>query len=264
MSERLLARLEAEAFFLTLSRPEAGNCLSAALVEDLHRGLDRFEESSAKVVVFQGEGRHFCTGFDLADLAEQSDADLALRFIRIEQLLARIWAADYPTIAIAHGRSVGAGADLFAACGRRVALEGSTFRFPGADFGVVMGIARLTTRMGSHALEMVEAGREIDAVEARRLGLVHHLTDEDAASDLLSREICHSTRLEAGTLVQLRKALAGDRALVDRDLAVLVRSVVEPGLRARIEAYRDRQLQARTRNVVAQIISRAETSAVKF
>ena len=69
MSEQLLTRHEGDAFFLTLSRPEVGNCLSATLVEDLHHGLDRFEDSSAKVVVFQGEGRHFCTGFDLTDIA---------------------------------------------------------------------------------------------------------------------------------------------------------------------------------------------------
>ena len=249
MSDQLLTRVDGDAFFLTLSRPEVGNCLSAALVEDLHLGLDRFEQSSAKVVIFQGEGRHFCTGFDLHDLADQSDADLALRFIRIEQLLARIWTADYPTIAVANGRTVGAGADLFAACGRRIAIEGSTFRFPGAEFGVILGIARLTARMGSHALGIVEAGREIDAIDALRLGLVDHLADPDTSSDVLAREICFSTRLETATLAQLRTALAGDGSSVDRDLAALVRSVAKPGLKTRIETYRHRQLESARRAV---------------
>ncbi len=172
MSDPLLIQIDGNAVILTLSRPDVGNCLSAALVEELHRGLDRFEESSAKVLIFQGKGRHFCTGFDLAGLAEQSDADLALRFIRIEQLLARIWNAPYPTIAIAADRTVGAGADLFAACDRRIAT---------------------------------------------------------------------STRLDAATLARLRAALAVERGSVDRQLAELVRSVAEPGLKARMEDYRSRQ-----------------------
>lgn len=249
MSGPLLIRVDGNAFFLTLSRPDVGNCFSAALVEDFHRGLDRFEESSAKVVIFQGAGPHFCTGFDLAGLAEQSDADLALRFIRIEQLLARIWNAPYPTIAIAAGRTVGAGADLFAACGRRIAIEGATFRFPGADFGVVLGIARLTARIGARALEWVEAGREIGADEALRLGLVEHLVSPEASSEVLAREICASTRLDAATLARLRAALAVERASVDRELAELVRSVAEPGLKARMEGYRSRQRKTRLRGV---------------
>jgi len=249
MSDQLLIRVDGNAFFLTLSRPDVGNCLSAALVEELHRGLDRFEESSAKVVVVQGEGRHFCTGFDLSGLAEQSDADLALRFIRIEQLLDRIWNAPYPTIAIAAGRTVGAGADLFAACGRRIALEGASFRFPGADFGVVLGIARLTARIGARALGWVEAGREIGADEALRFGLVEHVASPEALSEVLAREICASTRLDAATLARLRAALAVDRASVDRELAELVRSVAEPGLKARMEDYRSRQRKRRLRSV---------------
>jgi len=249
MSDQLLIRVDGNAFFLTLSRPDVGNCLSAALVEELHRGLDRFEESSAKVVVVQGEGRHFCTGFDLSGLAEQSDADLALRFIRIEQLLDRIWNAPYPTIAIAAGRTVGAGADLFAACGRRIALEGASFRFPGADFGVVLGIARLTARIGARALGWVEAGREIGADEALRFGLVEHVASPEALSEVLAREICASTRLDAATLARLRAALAVDRASVDRELAELVRSVAEPGLKARMEDYRSRQRKTRLHGV---------------
>ena len=249
MSDQLLIRVDGNAFFLTLSRPDVGNCLSAALIEELQRALDRFEKSPARVVIFQGEGRHFCTGFDLAGLAEQSDADLALRFIRIEQLLARIWNAPYPTIAIAAGRTVGAGADLFAACGRRIALEGATFRFPGADFGVVLGIARLTARIGARALQWVEAGHEIGVDEALRFGLVEHVASPEASSEMLAREICASTRLDAATLARLRAALAADRASADRELADLVRSVAEPGLKARMEDYRSRQRKARLRGV---------------
>jgi len=249
MSDQLLVRDDGTAFFLTLSRPEVGNCLSAALVEDLHRGLDRFEESSAKVVIFQGAGRHFCTGFDLAGLAEQSDADLALRFIRIEQLLARIWSAPYPTIALAKGRTVGAGADLFAVCDRRIAIEGATFRFPGADFGVVLGIGRLAARIGARALEWVEAGREIGADEALRLGLVEHVASLEASLVVLATEICAAARLDAATLAGLRAALSVERASVDRELAELVRSVAEPGLKARMEDYRGWQRKTRLRSV---------------
>jgi len=245
MSFPLLTRVQGDACFLTLNRPEVGNCLSAELVEELHRALDTFEASPLKVVIFQGEGRHFCTGFDLADLAGQSDADLALRFIRIEQLLARIWNAPYPTMAVAAGRTFGAGADLFAACGWRIALEKTSFCFPGAGFGVVLGTARLAARIGSRALEWIETGREIAVDEAERLGLVQQVTCPQALPGVLEGAIGTSTRLDATTLSGLRAALAAERGSADRDLAELVRSVARPGLKARMEHYRSQQQRSR-------------------
>ena len=71
------------------------------------------------------------------------------------------------TIAIAHGRTLGAGADLFVACDRRIALTGSSFSFPGPGFGLVLGTARLAQRIGRDAARaLLVAGRSIDADEA--------------------------------------------------------------------------------------------------
>ena len=148
--------------------------------------------------------------------------------MRIETLLARLWHAPLRTVALAQGRAWGAGADLFVACEQRVALPGASFRFPGAQFGIVLGTRRLAERIGTDAARAaVIGGLELDAEAALRCGLA-------CAAQVSPFE----PRVDAATARALRAATRADHR--DADLAALVRSAAEPGLRERVIAYRQR------------------------
>lgn len=225
------------AYHLTLDQPASGNSLSRDMIEACHDALDQAEGGGAKLLVVRGEGRHFCTGFNLQDLELESDGDLLLRMVRIEQLLARIWAAPFLTIAVGQGSVFGAGADLFVACRRRVALNGARFCFPGAGFGLVLGTRRLAARVGADvATGWVASGCRIDAAEAEAAGLVTDRCEESAVDMLLDQEMVAAARLDAWTLAAIRSAARADDQL-DRDLAALVRSAARPGLKSRIAGF---------------------------
>lgn len=236
---------------LILSRPETGNCLSEAMVDQLMIELDRAQAEGVALVTLRGAGRHFCTGFDLSDLETVSDERLLARFIAIEGLLARIWSAPFDTLALAQGQAVGAGADLFVACRRRLALAGTGFAFPGAAFGLVLGTRRLGLRIGrDRAADLIRSGRRMDLPEALDCGLVHHAVDDPGQTAAwLQSETARATRLDAATARQIEDALPAACAHgLDRDLAALVRSAARPGLGARIRNYRVAAMAARRRN----------------
>lgn len=230
---------------LTLNRPDMGNACSPALVRALHQALDDAVHERAAAVLIQGQGRHFCTGFDLSDLAQETDDTLLARFVRIELLLQCIARATFPVLAFAHGRALGAGADIFAACSIRLATSNTSFAFPGArGFGIVLGTRRLTARVGvDAALEWVETGRTIGAEEARRRGFATDLvTGADVVEEFVAARV-HSDRWLASAL---RKA-TGSRPDADdaSDLDLLVRSAARPGLRDRIAEYLEQIAAAR-------------------
>lgn len=187
------------------------------------------------MIVLRGAGKHFCTGFDLSDLAELSDGDLLLRVIRIETLLQAVHHAPVPTIAVAHGATMGAGADLVAACQMRWALPGTRFAFPGAGFGLALGTRRLAFRIGSEAArDLVGSGRRIDASEAASLGLIQRMVDPDA----LESEMVAASRhyaLDAATAERVHALTVPDTR--ESDLANLAMSAARPGLKARITSY---------------------------
>jgi enoyl-CoA hydratase len=158
---------------LGLERPEKGNALSAEMVADLHAAfVAAIADPEVHTVVFRGAGAHFCTGFDLSALDTETDESLAERFIALERLLQAVWHAPVRTIAVAQGRTWGAGADLFASCDVRVAAEDMNARFPGSAFGIVLGTRRLVEAIGwDRARPFVTEGASCDAEGALKAGI---------------------------------------------------------------------------------------------
>ena len=227
---------------LTLDRAEKGNALSAALVEALIEQVSQaLGDAQTRALVLNANGKHFCTGFDLSDLAMCSEGDLLHRFVRVEQLLQLIWSAPVRTVALAQGRTWGAGADLFAACEVRLCAADTTFRFPGVRFGLALGTRRLTERVGAdQARRWLQDGIEVKADEALKAALANgfRAVTDDGDDASINAEVVAAV----GNEVVDRDTGAAIRALTrrddaDRDLADLVRSASRPGLKARIESY---------------------------
>lgn len=220
----------------TLAAPTAGNALSIAMVEGLHGVVDAAEEGRSALLCFRGQGRRFCTGFDMTAIEEETDASLLARFVHIEMLLARVRSAPFATLAFAAGTATGAGADLYAACSRRYCGPEAKFSFPGGGFGLVLGTGRLAALVGgSQAQDLVASGRAIDAQESVRLGLSNAVVACDDFETVLESETLAATRLDPCTLASVRDLLTDSNA--DRDLAALVRSAARAGLKERMVAH---------------------------
>jgi enoyl-CoA hydratase/carnithine racemase len=209
------------------------------MVAELSAGFSTCVREGARIVVFEGKGRHFCTGFDLSTLETESDASLLLRFVEIEKLLQQIHASPILTVAVGKGRCFGAGADLFASCDRRVALTGSSFCFPGAGFGLVLGTSRLAARIGrDNARACITTGAVLSDQLALSQKLATDIATEGELESLLVSLTAGADKLDAETAGMINSAT--DNAEYDRDLASLVRSASRSGLRDRIRAYRGR------------------------
>jgi len=269
--------------WITLARPGRGNALSGDLVEALLGHLTRcVTDPLMHTVAFVGAGKHFCTGFDLEQLEQTTDAELLHRLIRIETLLDAVWRAPVRTVAIAQGRVLGAGADLWVACDQRVLAPEATVRFPGAGFGIVLGTRRLGLRVGAErALQWTSTGTSVDSTLAIQSGLATSVAatapPSPASSEAASSEAASSVAASGVArshaqaphgepytwrLAQLAPLPSVDRATYaalkaasrggdgfgastdsDHDLASLVRSAARPGLKARLLAYRERSLK---------------------
>lgn len=243
-TDAVLAEHDGPVTTLRLNRAARGNALGAELVEALEAALDKALGAGARLIILRGEGRHFCTGFDLSDLDTATEGDLALRVLRIELLLQRLHALPVTTLAVAQGRVMGAGADVFAVCDHRIAVEGSSFAFPGPAFGLVLGTGRLAGLVGDGvARRLLLAGSSIPAEEAARIGLATRHLAEDAVPEGIATARAAALRLDAPTVAALhgRTRHADDAG----DLAALARSVARPGLRQRILDHRARTQAAK-------------------
>lgn len=222
---------------LLLNRPGRGNALSASLVLALLDAVDRASRDGTRLLVLEGMGASFCSGFDLGGLDQQSDGDLALRFLQAEHLLQAVHHFPGETLALAHGRVFGAGADLFGACARRIAAPGATFRFPGVRFGVVLGTRRLGAIVGSEtARRLILDGVEIDAPGALANGFASEIADPSAWPERRAAILTGLDRIAPHTREAIARCLRADTRAAD--MADLSASVARPGLKQRIQTYK--------------------------
>jgi len=222
---------------LTLNRPDKANALDTALVEALLDALQAAFASDTRLLVLAGAGRNFCAGFDFGGFEEAGEAELVVRFVRIELVLQALWHAPIPTVALVHGGAFGAGADIVCACERRIATPDARFRMPGFRFGIALGTRRLAARIGAaSARRVLGASSVFDAPEALALGFVDTVAAPEAWPDQLAAIERDATRLAPEARATLNRLTVHDTA--DADLAALVRSASAPGLKERIRAFR--------------------------
>jgi enoyl-CoA hydratase len=171
----------AREYVVTLNAPNRGNALSKSLLETIHLSIPTTKQvDRGQIFVLQARGRNFSTGFDFGGWREHSHGDLVLRFIRIFEVIRDIERMDCVTVARIQGRAYGSGADLAMACDYRVGTPQTRFRFPGFQFGVILGTRRLGQLVGTaQAQRLILDGVEISGAEALEVGLLTHLVDED-------------------------------------------------------------------------------------
>jgi len=176
---------------VTLNRPAVNNAYNAELIDGLHAALDALAaESSLRVVVVRGNGRHFQAGADLAWLnavAQGSRAENLAASRATAEAIHRLNNTLVPTVALIQGGCFGGGTGIAAACDVVIAADDAVFSIAETRWGMVAAIIipQLSDAIGARQVRRYAlTGERFDAHEARRIGLVHEvvpLAELDAA-----------------------------------------------------------------------------------
>jgi len=191
---------------ITLNRPERLNALSFETVAPLHDAiLEVGADNDTFVVILTGAGRGFCSGLDLEDhgvppgIAGLPMSRIATRAMAVfADLVPAMRNIPQPIIGAINGPAYGGGLCLAAACDLRVAAGSATFCAAGIKNGLTgteLGVSWILPRMigAAHAFELILTGREIDAQEAERMGLVSRVVPDERLFDVaiaLAEQIC--------------------------------------------------------------------------
>lgn len=196
MSTVEIVPLEPHITMVRLNRPERLNAISFDLVADLYTALDEVgSDPTCKVVVLTGAGRGFCAGLDLKDWGEPPAAGAhphmdaaadAQAFVT--NLIAKLRDTPQVIIAAVNGPAFGGGMAL--SCASDIRLAGASARFCSASIrtglsGCEMGMTFTLPRLigNARAFDLILTGRDIDAEEAGKLGIVSKVVPDDALID---------------------------------------------------------------------------------
>jgi len=215
---------------ITLNRPADQNRLTRDVLLRIQSMVDGLgEDGEVQAVVVTGSGRdYFSMGILNPAVRATYTKDQILELVRIaNRLYDAIEALPQIVIAALNGATRAGAAELALACDIRLAAAHATFALPEALWGGFPGAGgpvRLPVIVGrARALEVICTGREVDAAEMERIGLVlaAHPADQLLPEALaLARRIGQSGPLAtrgAKRIINVRNLAgpAAGRALAD-------------------------------------------------
>ncbi len=192
----LVDRPRPEVALITLNRPERMNSMAFDVMVPLKEVLHEITyDNSVRAVVLTGAGRGFSSGADHKAAGQVPHIDgltrpsYALRSMELlDDVILALRRLHQPVIAAVNGAAIGGGLCLALAADIRVASTGAYFRAAGINNGLTaseLGLSYLLPRAigSSRAFELMLTGRDVDAEEAERIGLVSYRVPDEQLLD---------------------------------------------------------------------------------
>lgn len=223
MSFVLVEKPEPHVTVITLNRPERMNAMAFDVMLPFRDELARVaNDNQTRAVIITGAGEGFCSGADqktsgsIPHIEGLTPTTIAHRAGKLlDDIVIAIQEMHQPVIAAINGAAIGGGLCLAACCDIRIASPEAYFRAAGINNGLTateLGLSYLLPRIigAGRANELMLTGRDMDAVEAERVGLVTGLVPR---AELLSSAIDIADRIAGlsriGVELTKKMALAG-------------------------------------------------------
>ncbi|MEO6929415.1 MAG: enoyl-CoA hydratase-related protein [Casimicrobiaceae bacterium] len=198
---------------LTLARPASLNALDFAMMDALVDATHALAaDTTLRVVVIRGDGRHFMAGGDIRAFAGELARDADARCERFTRAVERVHAAieniarmPHPVVARIQGAVAGFGLSLMSACDLVIAADDAYFAAGYRNIALSPdggGTYWLPRAVGpKRAAEILLLGERFDAAAALAMGLVNRVVPLAALDDTLDAVVA---ALRDGPLDALR------------------------------------------------------------
>ncbi|WP_019927893.1 enoyl-CoA hydratase [Nocardia sp. BMG111209] len=193
MSFVLVEKPRPQLALVTMNRPERMNAMAFDVMIPLRETLERIAaDNEVRVVVLTGAGPGFSAGADLQgagavpNIGGLTRTTVARRSMDLlNDVMRALRRMHQPVIAAINGPAIGGGFCLSLGADIRIAADSAYFRAAGINNGLTsteLGMSYLLPRAvgASRAFEIMLSGRDVDAAEAERIGLVSRTVPADA------------------------------------------------------------------------------------
>ena len=212
--ETLIVEVEDYVALIRMNRPEALNALNQKLMSELADAMVAADRNDkVRCIVLTGSEKAFAAGADVREMADKGFADAFVDDM-FEADVERILRVRKPVIAAVSGYALGGGCELAMMCDFIIAADTAKFGQPEINLGIIAGLGgtqRLTKFIGkSKSMDMHLTGRNMDAVEAERCGLVSRVVP---AKSLIEEALKAATKIsEKSALTAMAVKEAVNRA----------------------------------------------------
>lgn len=223
MKESVISVTSADPGIVTiiLDRPEKRNALNTEVIQEFIHCLKKIAtDRDTRVVMIAGNGAHFCAGADIAHMQQIAQASREENIVDAKQLallLQMLYTFPKPTIALAHGATMGGGLGILACCDIAIAANNSNFCFSEVKIGLTPSVISpyIVSAIGERATRYYFLTAEkFTAKDAQRIGLVQHIVADDQLihfGTALAKEIVKNSPHALAEAKNLISIIAGEK-----------------------------------------------------
>uniref|UniRef100_A0A8C8B516 AU RNA binding methylglutaconyl-CoA hydratase n=1 Tax=Otus sunia TaxID=257818 RepID=A0A8C8B516_9STRI len=178
---------------LGLNRSHAKNALNKNLLKMMSKAVDALKsDKKVRTVIFRSEVPGiFCAGADLKERAKMHSSEVSSFVSKARATVNEMANLPVPTIAAIDGTALGGGLELALACDIRVAASSAKMGLVETKLAIIPGAGgtqRLPRTIGvSLAKELIFSARIVDGEEAKSIGLISHVVEQNEAGDAAYR-----------------------------------------------------------------------------
>lgn len=172
---------------ITMARAAVFNAFDELMISELDAAFAAMsDDTSVRVIVLAGDGKHFSAGADLQWMQRAAAATVEWNLHdarRFAGMLHRIANAPKPVLARIQGATMGGGVGLACACDIAIAADNASFAVSEAKFGILPAVIGpyVTNAVGKRqAQRLALTTTRIAAPEALSMGLVQQVVSLDA------------------------------------------------------------------------------------
>ena len=194
---------------LVINRPPV-NALNAAGWYGLAAEIERLgNQSEVRVIIIRAEGKGFCAGVDIKELAANSGLIIDVNAGNYATFKA-VHRNKVPVIAAVHGFVLGGGIGICGAADIIIAADTASFGLPEIDRGAMGGAAHMQRMFGTQKTRyLFYTGEMMGAQEAYRLGAVERVVSETELRDA-AMSVANKIAEKSPDMVRIAKeALSG-------------------------------------------------------
>ncbi|WP_105034172.1 enoyl-CoA hydratase/isomerase family protein [Cryobacterium aureum] len=247
--------------WIVLNRPDRANALSTEMLNEFTQALDYLKTNGGPILAIRGEGKGFCSGYDLGQVGVPRQADPVADRSRLQRNLDRflaIWDHPKPVIAAVHGYCIAGGTQLCVFADITIVTENAKIGEPTIPIGggyIAPLWAPLVGPKRAKELAFVP-GNSIDGRTAVEWGWANHAVPVDHLLDavrslaarmaltppdvLAMKKLSINRAMEAMGMRNAAAAVADADALLHLapDVLTIRQRILDEGLKPVMESYR--------------------------
>ncbi len=167
--------------------PAPANILSAKMMSEISVQLKEDEKNPhKKLIIFKGEGKHFCFGASVEEHKHDQVGDMLPQF---HKFIGEVIDCQVPTLAMVSGLCLGGGFELALACTFIFADEAARFAVPEIQLAVFPPVASilLPFRCGDVlSSQIILTGDQFSAIDLQKHSLVNDVAEKGKLEEVVS------------------------------------------------------------------------------